>query len=847
MKNGTFLEKPIAIVLSGALLLGSFAVLPSSADAAGVPMMISYQGRLANSSGSLLGSSSGTTYYFKFSLWDAASGGAKLWPISSNPTAVTATVKEGLFNVNIGDTANGYPDALDYDFSTSTVFLKIEVSSNGSLFETLTPRQQITSSAFAQMAGTVVSASSTITNLTSANATTTNATSTNLFANVLNAGLGLFTSIQAPSLRTALSSTAGLMLGSTGTPQILALDTIHDRVQVGTGAGTNAPSLFVFDTKNTTGDPLGVNGAMYYNSNMNSFRCYQNGQWETCGGNATSTFFLVTGSSTLQNYTATNGTTTNATSTNFHVSSNFSMAGLAGFGTRCLQTDNNGIISVSAGACGGGSGGASGGTWSTTTSQVAGRFINYPNNNTDIVTVGNFSTTTAPVYFDPNTSASKIFNQYFGLSSTTLQSFSGKDYLALGSTTLQSFTAANSTTTNATSTTLSTGTLCVNGDCRTTWPTAGSSFAYPFIKLGTGENATSTTIVFSGANSLIATASSTLASTTVTSLLSANATATDLYVGNLASTSQLRANTGVIGFLTSAFHVATNILVNGSSTLQNFTASNATTTNATSTTLSTGTFCLAGDCRVAFPAASTFSWPFTKLGTGENATSTTLSFQNGFLAPASSTLTTFTFTNATGTAATTTSLATTNLCLGTDCRTTFPAALTFAYPFLTSGTMQATSTTLALFGGFFSNASSTVNNSFLVAGSTTLQSFTAQNATTTNATSTNLAATTFCLSGDCRTTFPAASTFTYPFTKLATGENATSTTIEFTGANSLIATASSTLASTTVSGLLITGSASSTNFFTTNLLTNGSSTLQSFTSKDHLALGSTTLQNFTAT
>ncbi len=49
-----------------------------------------------------------------------------------------------------------------------------------------------------------------------------------------------------------------------------------------------------------------------------------------------------------------------------------------------------------------GGGGSAGGTWSTTTSQVSGQLTNYPNNNTDIVTVGSNSTTTAKFYIDPN-------------------------------------------------------------------------------------------------------------------------------------------------------------------------------------------------------------------------------------------------------------------------------------------------------------------------------------------------------------------------------------------------------------------------------------------------------------
>jgi hypothetical protein len=111
---------------------------------------------LADSSGNLLGGASGTNYYFKFSLWtnSTVGGGTKVWPIAA-PTSYQVNVRQGVFNVNIGDTANGYPDVLNYDFSRSDVYLQIEVSSNGTTFETLSPRQQISSSAFAQVAGAI--------------------------------------------------------------------------------------------------------------------------------------------------------------------------------------------------------------------------------------------------------------------------------------------------------------------------------------------------------------------------------------------------------------------------------------------------------------------------------------------------------------------------------------------------------------------------------------------------------------------------------------------------------------------------------------------------------------------
>lgn len=133
-----------------------FLLSPVAFADSGTPTILSYQGRLANANGDLLGGS-GTTYYFKFSIWDnsAVGSGSRLWP-SSAPIATTATVRQGVFNVNIGDTASGYPDSLNYNFNTNkNIYLQIEASSNNITFETLSPRQRISSVAFAQISGAV--------------------------------------------------------------------------------------------------------------------------------------------------------------------------------------------------------------------------------------------------------------------------------------------------------------------------------------------------------------------------------------------------------------------------------------------------------------------------------------------------------------------------------------------------------------------------------------------------------------------------------------------------------------------------------------------------------------------
>ena len=145
------------IILALSLFL-TLVLSPFAYAASGTPSILSYQGRLTNASGDLLGGS-GTTYYFKFSIWDVSTGGSaspdRLWP-SSPPNSFAITVRNGVFNADIGDTDNGFPDTLDYNFNTNkNIYLQVEVSSDNASFETLSPRQRISSAPFAQISGAV--------------------------------------------------------------------------------------------------------------------------------------------------------------------------------------------------------------------------------------------------------------------------------------------------------------------------------------------------------------------------------------------------------------------------------------------------------------------------------------------------------------------------------------------------------------------------------------------------------------------------------------------------------------------------------------------------------------------
>ncbi len=97
------------------------------------------------------------------------------------------------------------------------------------------------------------------------------------------------------------SDNAFAVQNASGT-QLLNVDSNNNRVTIGAAAGDTTGAVLVVDTKTDAGDPTGVNGAIYYNSNAGKFRCYQNSAWTDCigtggGGSATLQTAYDTGNS----------------------------------------------------------------------------------------------------------------------------------------------------------------------------------------------------------------------------------------------------------------------------------------------------------------------------------------------------------------------------------------------------------------------------------------------------------------------------------------------------------------------------------------------------------------------
>lgn len=256
-----------------------------------------------------------------------------------------------------------------------------------------------------------------------------------------------------------------------------------------------------------------------------------------------------------------------------------------------------------------------------------------------------------------------------------------------GSSTIQNITMGNSTSTGATTTSFSSATICLAGDCRTVWPASGGgSGSQPFTIQSYGMS-TSTTIGFLAG--LFGTGSSTLENFNFTTATGTSATTTSFFSTTASSTNLFStlSNLGVIisglingqtissaANLTGSLVVGTtltatggltslsNLQVSGSSTVRDITMGNATSTSGTSTNLnisnnasttnlyvssaggggtgcatfsatglisSTGAACGGGSG--AFPFT-----PTTNYGVAVNATTGIVWFQNGMQASTTS-------------------------------------------------------------------------------------------------------------------------------------------------------------------------------------------------------------------
>jgi hypothetical protein len=109
--------------------------------AANTPNIITYQGKLLSG-----GLAVTTTKDIKFVLYDSASAGTALYSAAgttSSPVAVSTTLNDGFFTVNLGDSGTNSLDPTVFK-NNQSVYLEVIIGS-----ETLSPRKRLTASPFA--------------------------------------------------------------------------------------------------------------------------------------------------------------------------------------------------------------------------------------------------------------------------------------------------------------------------------------------------------------------------------------------------------------------------------------------------------------------------------------------------------------------------------------------------------------------------------------------------------------------------------------------------------------------------------------------------------------------------
>jgi hypothetical protein len=194
-------------------------------------------------------------------------------PLTTGTDGSAATMQNGYLNIFGGTTTNAYGGAIATSYS-------VPISSSGNITGTF---------------GAVTSLPTALSNLEAVyyndyvfeygGVNNAGAVQSQVYSNVAYSGgqNTITTNNQGVSIGSTVNSTTSLQVENAAGTDILSVDTADDLVNIGNGTiGDSSGYLLVLDSKDTTGDPNEINGAMYYNAYSQSFRCGEAGIWENC-------------------------------------------------------------------------------------------------------------------------------------------------------------------------------------------------------------------------------------------------------------------------------------------------------------------------------------------------------------------------------------------------------------------------------------------------------------------------------------------------------------------------------------------------------------------------------------
>lgn len=244
------------------------ALAPVAQAAQTVPYRLNYQGKLTDSTNN---TKTDGHYNMKFSIYSASSGGSPIWTETHDVAGGNfIDLSKGLFNVQLGSLTPLSPSL----FTSQPLYLEVELPTPGTATSAspswsegpMTPRQVLTSAPYAMNADTVDGIDGAA--LAQLSATQTFSGDTTFTGTLLQQN----------------TSTTAFRIQNAGGTNALLVDTSSLAVKVGGGdvSPDASPALLVLDYKNTSSDPTGTNGAMYYNLTTKKFRCYESGVWGDC-------------------------------------------------------------------------------------------------------------------------------------------------------------------------------------------------------------------------------------------------------------------------------------------------------------------------------------------------------------------------------------------------------------------------------------------------------------------------------------------------------------------------------------------------------------------------------------